>query len=41
MKIVGDETSFHTSNVGLVKTINKSNVLSIEKKKRMLGQLIC
>ncbi len=41
MKIVSDEASFHASNVGLAKTINKSNVLSIENEKKMLGQLIC
>jgi hypothetical protein len=34
VKIVGDEASFHASNVGLAKTINKSNVLSIEKRRK-------
>jgi hypothetical protein len=40
VKIVANEASFHASNVGLAKNINKYNVLSFEKKKRMLGQLI-
>lgn len=41
MKVVGDETNLLFSIVGLGMFIRKSDVLSIEKKCRMLAQLMC
>jgi len=41
VKVVENETTFQLSIVGLGKLMNKSNILSIEKKQRMLAQATC
>ncbi len=41
MKVVGNETTFRASIVGLGESIKKSNILSIEKEQRMLAQATC
>ncbi len=41
MKVVGDEANLHFSIVGLGMFIKKLDVLKIEKKCRVLAQLMC
>ncbi len=41
VKVVGNERTFHVSPTGVGKLIKKSNILCIEKKKRILAQAMC
>jgi hypothetical protein len=41
MKVVGDEVTLRFSITSLGKFIRKSDVLSIEEKRKMLAQLMC
>jgi hypothetical protein len=41
VKIVGDEATLRASITSLGKSIKKSNILSIEKEKKMLVQSMC
>jgi hypothetical protein len=41
VKVVGNEITFHSSTTGLGKLIKKSNILSVEKKQRILPQATC
>jgi len=41
VKVVGNETTFWMSTIGFSKSIKKFDILSIEKKLGMLGQIMC
>jgi hypothetical protein len=41
VKVIGNETTFWTLTSSLGKSIKKSNILSIEKERRMSAKAMC